>query len=270
MLRKFFNKFDLLNLRFYSVLKMENFDKKFIVHEREEGRLFISFKYVNTSLKVDRTFNFSRNKEEGIESILEKISARIRQVCIQRNKKIKDFDVEIPVSLINSQDNEILFTKTSSENLVQQRFRKRKPASESDAKSIKLSDVNEILELTSNKVVNPSSLHLIDNASTNVVKINDIEYPIELNPPIVENVYFPKVIMAGYLLYPSEIKAENVNEKECIYDWYVSSKTFPTKEDALKSSNKVEWLHRSQGFHYKTILDDLHKIFKVSTVYIFV
>ena len=81
-----------------------------------------------------------------------------------------------------------------------------------------------------------------------------------LNPPVVENVSFPKVIMAGYLLYPNEIKVKNVNEKECLYDWYVSSKTFATKENALKSSRNIDWLHRSQGFHYKTSLDDLNRI----------
>ena len=160
MLRKVFNKFDLLNLRFYSAFRMENFDKKLIIHEREEGRFLITFKYADTSLKVDRIFNFVRNKNEDIEIILEKMSSKIRQVCIQRNKKVKNFDIEIPVSLINSQDKTTLFSKTSTENLIlQQRIRKGKQTPKSDAKSIKLSTVDEILELTNNEVVNPSSLH---------------------------------------------------------------------------------------------------------------
>lgn len=66
-----------------------NMNKVYMRTEPGSNELHISFRYVNTDLKIDRDFNFCRKIDEKIEDSLNRIRGNIEKELNKRTKKSK-------------------------------------------------------------------------------------------------------------------------------------------------------------------------------------
>ncbi|CAH0546185.1 unnamed protein product [Brassicogethes aeneus] len=56
---------------------------------KDKDQFQLTFQYVNTDLKVDRQFNFCRNLNEKVESLLNRVTTNVEKVVNKKNKKRK-------------------------------------------------------------------------------------------------------------------------------------------------------------------------------------
>lgn len=98
------------------------------------------------------------------------------------------------------------------------------------------------------------------------LKIKNVTYMFDVNPPILSSLELPKKnIMAGFYLYPYKLEGINCNISETVLKWFRTKEKFESYEK-LKMNNmlaNLEWEEIGQGFLNLTSNDDVSRLFKV-------
>ncbi|KAB7501138.1 hypothetical protein Anas_10891, partial [Armadillidium nasatum] len=104
----------------------------------------------------------------------------------------------------------------------------------------------------------------------NYLKIGNKEYQFEINPPRIISIELPKkVILAGFILYPSQIKGYNFNISDSNFKWYVSRRKFEFVDELnikTLSNYTQEWKEIGEGFQIFINKEHISRYIKVVAI----
>lgn len=101
----------------------------------------------------------------------------------------------------------------------------------------------------------------------NYLKIGNILYTLDINPPMLLSLQLPSCIMAGYFLYPSELKGLYCNISETHLTWFKSKEKYNSIEEIKENSIKLKWEMFAEGFKIPISNDEISRLIKVVISY---
>lgn len=172
--------------------QIETTMKAYVRTLKEEERIEIKFKYVDSNLGLERWFSFNRSMDDSVQQIKERIVTNIDKACSKYRK----------------------------------RMQKKSPAGNVDAfkLDVELMQNSEVLD---SEVACRKLLEMPNVA----IAVNGQLFHLDIDPPAVKTLKLPSCFMAGFPVYPNKIELENCQLNECEFIWSKSpnltSKTAP-------------------------------------------
>ncbi|XP_045599255.2 2',5'-phosphodiesterase 12 [Procambarus clarkii] len=218
----------LYNCRLYSPQFRRIYDmslrKVVVTHESETMTVGLSFRYQDEGRNVDRIFNLQRSTQDELGNTLARISGNILKAVFKKKKNKKSEDFKYD-------EIPVKMLRVDNEE-----------------------SVPEDMTCYDSFVVNSKSHNLI---------IGDIQYAIDLNPPVVKTVDLPKNMMAGFPVYPNKLEVAFAEKEQCIFKWFKSDIKFETDKVANAHLNKIKWIELEHGLACRTTCEDVGRLFKV-------
>lgn len=180
----------------------KNSTMKAYCRTKNDDRVEIQFQYVNSTIGLNRWFNFNRSLDDNVQQITERIVANIDKACLKyKKKKLKksptDAMDEFKLEVQLMKGCEILGPEVSCRNLL-----------------------------------------IMPNV---VIAVNGQLFHLDIDPPTVKTLKLPTSIMAGYPVHPSKFEVEHCESTQCEFIWYkshASVKVAPS-EDSSESWDQV-------------------------------
>lgn len=204
--------------------------KVIVFHEEDSDSVDISFRFVSEKRKVDRIFNLRRKKDEELSTVLSRISTNISKNETKKKRKKGASEgnegegVSIPVTMVE--------------------------LSESDEKR---------------PVALDTSCYdaFVNSAVKNALVIDDNNYHLDLNPPVVKAVELPKCVMAGYPLTVGKFKTLFADRKNCTFRWFRSEEKFETPKEAQSKLHAIKWVDLEVAYSVSPTNEDVGCLLKV-------
>ena len=156
------------------------------------------------------------------------------------------------------------FVNRLTENIVK-RLQKKKSKKTKKADDNPIEYIPEVFFKAQNEILETKT----DSLAEEFLKQKDLQmeifnvpFDIEVNPPFIQKVKLPDVIMSGYLIYPFKLEINNGDNDDSVFEWFVSD-IYDGKKNTDSFTLKCNWTKRHSGFYYKTSDDDLNRFIKL-------
>jgi hypothetical protein len=180
----------------------------------DEGKFNLILSVTDPNSERTREILLERNLQETVDTLLRRLCSKVSNASAKSKKKTKKQRSEEPTETAADDSLSVHFLKNGS------------PVSGDVICSDLFRDVASE-ELT--------------------LKVGEREFQICINRPYVENVFMPKVLLAGFPAYPRKYSLFFANEKECDYSWY--------KHDDKGGTETCDPLH--SGYVYTPTTQDI-------------
>lgn len=211
-----------------SLRTMSGLPKVYVSHLDSDDSMKISFRYGNSSL-IERKFSFLRSKSELLELSLFRIKLKIEDAVAKKYSKKK---------------------KKSSEEVS--------PTASNESLVVSMMCNNQIVDVTVQNTFAWREGYFL--------KVGDVMYEVCENPPTVASLSLPKIIMAGFPVYPKVI-FEHSNSEDSTFIWYRNItkeevKSLSEQEAAMVTNCKGNYfLKVHEGYFYVASNYDIgHKL----------
>ncbi|XP_018007908.1 2',5'-phosphodiesterase 12-like [Hyalella azteca] len=217
--------------------------QKAIVHQ-EGSRIAISFSY-DFGTKV-RNFNFNRDQDEILSSVLLRIKTNVLKYMVRRKKrKVSDenqssspVDCSVKLCKLSDTINPVVGIPFGFDHM-------------------KLPEVHEATTCVD---------AFVKGSRNRLLFIEHQPYILDVNPPTVDSLMLPNCIMTGFLLYPNNLQIRNANREDSLVQWFLSEQTFESYEAAKLVAATAKWQELPTGFFLNVDDSMIDKVIKVVVV----
>ena len=209
-----------------------NSKKAVLCHWPEKEKFTFSYHLdIEKPFIIKKDFNMERFKDEKVTNFMHRLTENLNKIVEKKNKK------------------------------------KKKKVAEPEENAMEISISENVQFAIDEKIIHfKSEDSAIDFLTQHNLKMSifDSHYEIEINPPLVENVKLPDVMMSGFLIYPAKLSFEFAQETESIFEWFVSAEKVPEEKFNMDSFvQKSKWILKNQGYFFTSENEDINRLVKL-------